>query len=207
MIGIAGASGVGKTTLARQFCLQSGTHFLETNSSETFKRLGLDLRADYPFDTRMMIQEELLIDLCEAYERAPMLFVADRTPVDLMAYTLADVTRAMLTKAQDERVMSYLGECEAALDDYFDCILVLQPGIDAESKCSASKAYQTHINGLCCGLMRNTHRNRVSGYIVGHEILDLDHRISVVNEIASDVMKEHLSLSGVSRKTASLHKH
>ena len=67
MIGLLGAHRVGKTTLARELEKRYGLLFVQTNVIDTFERLGKDPRLDYDMETRLSIQEEILVDIEQKY--------------------------------------------------------------------------------------------------------------------------------------------
>ena len=97
-LGLCGAHRVGKSTLAETFCADTGMLFLRTSVSSVFMHLGLDPAQDYPFSMRLSIQKAVLANLVETYRSAgTRAFVTDRTPLDLIAYLLADVQRQNVT--------------------------------------------------------------------------------------------------------------
>jgi hypothetical protein len=156
-IGLTGAHRTGKSTLAKAFAEQQKVPFLQTLASKTFKRLSLDPKRDYSLSERLYVQHHILDDCRAVYAQAGMdRFVTDRTPIDMMAYTLADVTRENVTQPLAKIIESYMKECFDVCNAYFPMLFVVQPGIalvEAEGKAPANVAYVEHINSLIMGLV------------------------------------------------------
>ena len=119
--------------------------------------MGISPQADLDFSFRLTIQEEILKSLTEQYKAAKNgIFIADRTPVDMMAYTLAEVQRTTMTPELDERLQAYMRRCVGVCNQYFGTLIVVQPGIelvDDPTKAPANYGYIEHINALVCGLV------------------------------------------------------
>lgn len=186
-IGISGAHRTGKTTLAKKFSEQTGMHFLKTSASATFERLGFSPKLDYPFETRLQIQSEILSDMMLAYANAPKVFVTDRTPIDLMAYTLADVSRETV---KDERVdfvlRNYLETCIEATSRYFTGIVILQPGIpvvEETGKAPGNYGYLNHINNLVIGITLSKFHQNMNCLVMHDYVVDLDERVETLKAI------------------------
>lgn len=161
MIGLTGPNGTGKTTLANAFAKERGIPCVETSASAVFKRMGLDPKADYPFEMRLAIQEMLLGVFCQQYKTAAAkssLFVTDRTPIDLASYLLADVQRETVfgNDNANQATIRYVDSCLAAATHYFSVIVLVQPGIqlaEREGKAPQCPSYMAHLNAVQLGLM------------------------------------------------------
>jgi len=187
MIGIAGAHRTGKSTLAREFSERSGIPYVQTSTSETFKRLGADPKVDYSLHERIAIQMAILDDIREQYAAAPRIFVADRTPIDMMAYMLADVTRAGVTPEADEKVMRYLDLCMEVSKRFFSAYMVVQPGIplvEEEGKAPAVPSYIEHINFLIIGLLLGKFNGSVNSIVLDRNCTDLEARVAALMKLA-----------------------
>lgn len=152
-VGLCGAHRTGKTTLAMELAKLTNRQFIKTRTSEVFKECGVDPARPMDFATRMRMQIRFL----EAYERdwrnAGGPFVTDRTPVDLMAYTLADIQGA--TVVDYPEFQDYIEQCFEVTNQFFDTLVIVQPGIplaEAEWKAALNEAYIEHINSLVIGL-------------------------------------------------------
>ena len=91
---LCGAHRTGKTTLAKAFSNYSGMPFVQTGASHVFADMGLDPKVDYPLEVRLDIQKRIL----ESFEKQcssvkTKHFITDRTPIDFMAYMMADIQR------------------------------------------------------------------------------------------------------------------
>lgn len=183
MIGLAGAHRVGKTTLARAYSKQSGIPMIETSSSKTFERLGYSPKEDYDFDTRLFIQTEILKDLLQSYSEVKSgVFISDRTPIDLIAYMLADVQRQTLNKKQEESLAKYVNDCILANNRHFAVVIVVQPGIqmvESADKAPCSIGYIEHLNSLIMGITVSEGIS-ASHFYIPRLMTDLEDRIDCI---------------------------
>lgn len=184
MIGLCGAQRVGKSTLAKAFAEQTGVTFVATDASGVFSRLGVDPRVDYPLALRLKIQEAILADFDAQYAVAEGeygTFITDRTPIDLAAYTLADITRGTTAGRPDltSSTLDYVSRCMESASRFFGVIVLVQPGIalvDQPGKAPACMAHMEHINALAKGLLLD-HRLHCRTYNIGREYTLLDSRV------------------------------
>lgn len=195
MIGLSGPNGTGKTTLADAFARKQNVPFVATSASAVFAKMGLDPKADYPFETRMQIQEMLLGVFASQYEtaaRKSSIYVTDRTPVDLASYLLADVQRG--TMAGNARAikatMHYVESCLEVTALYFSAVVLVQPGIvvaERPGKAPQCPAYMMHLNTLQLGLMCDE-RIRGNARVIPRATIDLGARVDILTHIASNFM-------------------
>jgi len=175
-IGVAVCHRTGKSTLARKFALSSNFEFVETSVSGVFKDNGYDPKVDYDFSTRMKIQWLILASVTDSYKSAKtMCFITDRTPIDLMAYLMADIGRQNLTESDNVEFTEYQKACYAVTNKYFSVIVVVQPGIEiveADGKAPCGSGYMEHINALISGIAISDSLNVQYTYIPRH-VLDL----------------------------------
>lgn len=157
MIGLCGAQRVGKSTLAGAFSEATGIPALYTSASGVFEGLGLDPKADYPLAQRLDIQRRILEHIEQQYRSVESgVFIADRTPIDMMAYTLADVQRSNVPSELEGVIESYLSDCIEVSNSVFSILMVIQPGIkvvEEAGKAPGSFSYTEHINHLVMGLV------------------------------------------------------
>ncbi|MEZ6841369.1 hypothetical protein ABVN80_14965 [Acinetobacter baumannii] len=82
----------------------------------------------------MKIQEHMIARLEDLYvehfmgESKLEPVITDRTPIDLMMYTLAAVTDG-LSDEQSQRLEAYLNKCFEVQNKYFTGVMLVQPGI------------------------------------------------------------------------------
>jgi hypothetical protein len=193
MIGLCGAQRTGKTTLAAKYAEYAKIPFLQTDVSGTFARLGANPKIDYPLNERIELQREILKDYAALVKKAPFKFITDRTPVDMMAYMLADVRRENVTDAQSGALMSYFDDCHKVLNQQFTVLMVVQPGIqakDAPGKAPANPAYMEHINALCMGIVV-TDKVEAQHFYIPRNYLDLETRIKALDFAVNKAAARH----------------
>lgn len=187
MIGLLGASSVGKTTLAKAFTEHvPQITFITSSASKVYADLGVDPRADVDFMTRLRVQEEVLNRAEAAYIEAKGCFISDRTPLDFIAYTLADIQRDNITPAQTDRFSHYFERCLDVTNRYFDTLCLIQPGIAYEDDGRRPKpnvAYQEHINLILFGLLMDE-RIQARKAVIKRDFVDLQQRIDVLTNVA-----------------------
>ena len=184
MIGLCGAHRTGKTTLAREYAIAEGVSFVETSATETFKRLGKRPDQHYSFGDRLSIQLEILQDASDLWETEfGNHFISDRTPIDMIAYTLADVNNSTeLTPDEIELAATYMDACFESSNRHFSCLILVQPGIkivEAEGKASSNPLYIEHLNQTMMGLLMDS-RNKAHGCYIPRHKLDLKERVQSV---------------------------
>lgn len=185
-IGLTGAQRTGKSTLARAYADYAGIKFLPTQASAVFAELGLDPKLDYGIGTRLLVQEAILsrMEADYALASAEGSFIADRTPLDLAAYMLADVQRSTFTPGSGvgALVNDYIERCLMSAGRWFSLIFLVQPGIkavEAEGKAPACPVFMEHMNAIIGGLMMD---KRVGGvYRIDRTITDPVRRLRVLD--------------------------
>jgi hypothetical protein len=152
-IGLAGAHRTGKTTLAQAVSRTRGIPFAKTDTAALFKQRGLTPCQSLDFKTRLQIQQHILTAAFEIWETQPATFITDRTPLDFMAYTLADIQGA--TEVNFTSLEKYLEGCFEVTNKIFTMLVVIQPAIPLvyeEGKAALNKAYLEHLNTIIVGL-------------------------------------------------------
>jgi predicted ATPase len=204
VIGLAGSHRVGKTTLARDYAERYGFTFLETSVSGIFKELGYDPADTFDFSTRLSIQEQVLSKVDAMYGAADHrdLLITDRTPIDMLAYTLAEANGNLVSESDQGRLESYMQRCFSVVNRRFSSLILVQPGIpivSAEGKAAPNKAYIEHLNSLMLGLMMDE-RVKVTNFYIRRSFVGREERIKVLDfaidkhhRMASDQLDKHLS--------------
>lgn len=154
IIGFCGAHRSGKSTLQHALCEKYGATLLQM---PTYKVQGNRVKTELPLAERVSLQYQIL----EAYEEvleeaassaAAGVVISDRTPIDVIAYMLADVTRTA-DYGLDVGILHYIQLAQSLTLKYFSRIVILPPGVlplvedPTSSPCSA--AYIEHIHALC----------------------------------------------------------
>jgi hypothetical protein len=152
-IGLCGAHRTGKTTLAKEIASHLDIPFVQTTTSQVFANLGLDPAAPMDFATRLFVQHHVLDAAEKIWQSADYPFVSDRTPIDMIAYTLGDIQGK--TEVNFALLNQYIDRCFAITNQYFQNLVIIQPGIPLiyeEGKAALNAAYIEHINILVIGL-------------------------------------------------------
>ena len=168
---------------------------IETSASGVFAEMGLSPKVDYPLDVRLTVQERILSTLREQYATSNGHAITDRTPIDMMAYTLADIQRGPLTPDLELRLRKYLADCVELTNRTFSIIVVVQPGIalvDDPTKAPINKSYIDHIAHMIMGITVNEgiHSDH---YYIPSAMTDLDQRVSAVDFAINRTMAKHLA--------------
>lgn len=195
MIGLVGAHRTGKTTLARKFSEKTGMPFVETSSSAVFKQMGYSPKVDYDFGTRLVIQNAILDDAVGKYREHTGMFVTDRTPLDMLAYTMADVQRENLTPEQTKQFVKYFHRCFEETNKRFMCLTLVQPGIEIveeEGKAPANPSYMEHLNSLMLGFLVGEF-NSTPHFYLPRTTKDLDERVSALEFVTNKVVSRDMA--------------
>lgn len=177
-IGLCGSHRTGKTTLAACVSKEAKIPFLQTTTSEVFAAHGLDPAAPMDFITRLRIQHEVVAAAEEIWGAARGPFVSDRTPIDMMAYTLADIQGA--THVDFAQLAGYLDHCYQVTNSLFSHLVVVQPAIalvHEEGKAALNRAYMEHLNTLIIGLCRDE-RLRSRARLMPRTLIALEARLA-----------------------------
>ncbi len=151
-IGLCGSHRTGKTTTAKKLALDNDISFVETTTSAVFAAHDLKPSSPMDFSTRLWIQDKVLAAAEEIWSQHHH-FITDRTPLDMLAYTMGDIQGR--TQVDFPALEKYVQHCFAATNHYFGCLCVVQPGIPliaAPGKAALNEGYIEHLNTLVLGL-------------------------------------------------------
>jgi hypothetical protein len=183
-IGLCGSHRTGKTTLAEAISQKSGMPFVKTSTSEVFKEHGLDPSKSMDFQKRLWIQHKILDAAEKLWHAEKRQFITDRTPLDMAAYTLADIQGA--TEVDFFELEKYLERCFKTTNELFKILVLIQPGIPLmheEGKAALNEGYLEHLNYLILGLCND---NRVKSRFVflNRDVTTIEDRINLIlNEL------------------------
>ncbi|WP_151708854.1 hypothetical protein [Acinetobacter brisouii] len=180
MLGLVGAHRTGKTTLAEVFSQKTGALLVKMDISSIQRELGYDsANQSYDFDTRMTIQEALLQRFNAIYAtHKGKDAVCDRTPLDLIGYTLG-VVDDTLTPEQSNRVQRYISQCIDSANCNFASIVLVQPGIkivESEKSAKSIAAYIEKLNMIYLGVLCDE-RLKIQRNYLPKWMTDLDRRV------------------------------
>lgn len=194
IIGICGAPGTAKKTLASAYSDRVGMSFIPASATEVFKKNRLDPCKDHSLHTRLDIQEGLLSCFEEIWKTAAkenVEFVTDTTPIDLMAYALADIRREELTKELDERLQNYIDRCVNLTNTLFSFLMVVLPDatpVWENEKSGISKSHIQKISIMIMGLVASDNILIPNFYIPSRES-SLERRIILLDSTVEKVYK------------------
>jgi hypothetical protein len=174
---------VGKTTLAQRTSDIRALPFLRTQTSGVFLGRGLDPAQPMSFETRLSVQRDILAAAESLWVKASDPFISDRTPLDMAAYTLADVQGA--TRLDSAALLEYLDDCMTATNRFFDKLIIVPPGIplvQEPGKAALNQAYIEHVHTLVVGLC---HDPRITGavHLLPRDIVSLEERVQRIAAI------------------------
>lgn len=156
MYGLAGASRTGKTTLAKRLSTELNIPFLDSSTTVLARKAGFNMVANMGVEERLTAQEKLLEAYMELIHEAPQVFITDRTPFDMLAYTLAEVGMHSCDAELGERIAKYTEACMAAGEKTFAMVMHVDPldfYEESPDKPPLNKAYQNHIHLLIGGAL------------------------------------------------------
>ncbi len=210
-IGLSGAQRTGKTTLAMEFSRETDIPFVETSTSDVFKELKLDVKSNFNFRQRMDVQWRILESAVNKYYQAKSgMFITDRTPIDMLAYTMSQIDMSSVSGGLEHDFIRYRDVCIDATNNFFSIMVIIQPGIklvEEEGKGAANLPHMEHINSLILGLAADENLNVQHTHIPRH-ITDLQQRVKCVDEsirIASNTFEKFAIRRGATHVSKNLH--
>ena len=183
ILGLAGTHRSGKSTLARDVAERAGIGYYDGSFGRLAKTLGYESVSKMDIAERLAMQHRVL-DLYEREIRQDAGGrITDRTPLDMIAYLMAEVgMHAGLDAAASRAVVAYRDRCIALTRELFDAVFLLQPlpvYVVADGKPSGDPAYQQHIQMLIEGAI---HAARGSIRVIPIDSHDHDIRTGQVLE-------------------------
>lgn len=170
--GLSGAHRSGKTTLARALSEQMQIPFFETSTSKLLAEKGINAVGDLPLLQRIEAQEYLIEKHWELTQALPRPFISDRTPLDMIAYTLGEVTMHNTDLQTAQRIQRYVERCLWVANHTYSGILVLRPLPFYEkddTKPPENPGYQTMIQMIVEGALEQLeYTNQITLYDSDH---------------------------------------
>lgn len=186
---LAGSSGTGKTTLAKAIADVMGIPYHDASVTRIMNEIGVNPVATLDsIDTRIAAQEQLLVRYIEELRTLPRPFITDRTPLDMAAYVLGEVTMLNTTREQGERIAKYVSVCQERTRELFDAVTVLRPLPFYESKSTRpppNPAYQHQIQTLIEGILGQTAEKNPLAFAVVYAT-DFERRLEVTAEFLTE---------------------
>jgi len=157
--GISGASSVGKTTLGTIISTSLDIKFLRSSVSEASKKSGYNPVEKLDISERIDLQELILKEYITAMRQISQPVIIDRTPINFIAYMLAEIgmfSQETLSDENMERIWLYIERCKSLSAQHFDIIFHLGtlPYYESSTKRPPKNiAYQNHCDLLMRGVL------------------------------------------------------
>ncbi|WPH68413.1 AAA family ATPase [Stenotrophomonas phage BUCTxx99] len=193
--GIAGAHRSGKTTLARAAALTRGIEYLDANVSKVITDLGYTPKQELPFEERLKVQNAILESLRFKYAMmGDKDFITDRTPLDVLGYTFAEVTRTTLTPELLRAFTEHVALAVRITVDHLAGVLLIRPVLGApnsETSAQACPVYMQHVYVCIREMCESLGQEMFGRTLVGHSDSmapedrerDMGQLIDVVNDL------------------------
>ncbi|CDL81035.1 AAA family ATPase [Xenorhabdus szentirmaii] len=162
-LGLCGAQGSGKTTLAKAFSEQTDVPYFDSGVRHILKCNGFDCRAEMTLPEYFRMQKTVCKELIASYPTES--FVTDRTPIDVMAYTLAYVPPTISTDTKEGHDIEFalidiISESRLATEKHFSNIVMARGTFVSgqtdtrTDRASVHLGYRLKIESLIEGEMR-----------------------------------------------------
>jgi hypothetical protein len=185
MIGLAGGHRVGKSSLAAAYAEKFKARYVVSSVSSVWKDFGLDSTIEHDFHTRTLVQDEILHRHEKLWRQQPggVESICDRTPLDFIAYLLADCSNDKVPETHEGWVEAYIHRCLGMVERFFSMIVLIQPGIPVvdggPGKGNLSKAYIEHLNMILYGYV-NDPKVKTIRFVMPRDWVDLDDRVEML---------------------------
>jgi nicotinamide riboside kinase len=180
IFGLTGAHRTGKTTLAHALSQRLGIPFHQNSVTEVLSRYGVDPVAKQSLEDRINIQYILLNNHVEEIQKLPRPVLVDRTPVDYLAYLLAEMTMHNTNPEQYELIERFRVSAMKIIAMNYDMLMIIEPLPKYESdptKPPPNRAYQWEIQYLIRGIVYSqAELGHIGSYLINTN--DLDARVS-----------------------------
>jgi predicted ATPase len=183
--GLMGAAGTGKTTLAKLVAEGLDISFQPSSISASARKHGFDAVGLLTLAERMKLQRHLFEDYQEMIATAPRPMITDRTPIDMIAYLMAEfhmLSHHMVTPELLAEADRYVSECMAFTRSSFDYVFhlgKLHVYEVKETRPALNPAYERHTDLIMKGCLVDLRDNLHYAVVAGQ---NLDFREGLVTE-------------------------
>lgn len=203
--GLTGASCAGKKTLGRQLSQKLGIPFIPIKITEIASELGLPSTVDnLDFIERITVQYKILCGMEVFLNDLTTPCIIDRTPIDLIAYTLAEINMHSLTNTLeiidreiiDSSLVEFYHSCIELTKEHVDRLYCLDylPLYDLDTKRPpAGQAYQLHRQLLIKGAMSQLTFHGVVAQCLSPDVSPEDRAEVIYKDISEDMAKNVLA--------------
>lgn len=156
-IGLCGAHRTGKTTLAIALSQRLNIPYIPIGTSNVFAQYNFHPSDKLDVRTRLFLRQKILEKAENIWvEIDEPSFICDRTPIDMMAYLLADVTNGELDRHTQDEIMSYFGECFRLTKRYFGKLVLVPlaiPFVPSDYKAANNEPLRFGLNYTISGIL------------------------------------------------------
>lgn len=178
--------------MAKDWAEQVNLAYVPLNVSQVIATHdGLESKDIDSMDLRLKVQRKLVEACGKTFLHRRDVFITDRTPLDVAAYTLADVGQGALTQEQQDEVVSIVNDCIDITNAAFGTVILVQPGISyvqEKGKPLPNVAYQEHVHQLIVGLCADE-RMRRPWFSLPREITDHEKRLGAIDEVYDEMIE------------------
>lgn len=195
-IGLCGAHRTGKTTLAKHFSqFNPQIPFIETSvGSVASKKYGVDLNSKEDEKEFLNIQEFLIDELDKIWQSHNYMFITDRTPIDIAAYTIIKTRYSQLFTDDSAQVERILNKCKKSLNKNFGLVIQVNLGIsyvEEHGKPPTNKIYQQIHNDICLGWGISNFRNiELMPKSLIHHTDRIDYIVPLINDFSASMIHD-----------------
>lgn len=193
MLGLIGAHRVGKSTLMNSL---DGFDKVQISIGDMQKSIGYDSsKQDYSFKDRMIIQKRLLslfkdkllriTHTTRVIRSVSKVVVTDRTPLDLIGYTLNSFPENS-TNEEQVWLRNYIQACIDLTNEFYTNIVLIQPGIplvkDNDTSAECDPVFIERLNAIYLSYLMDN-RVKPNTYAMPRDLTDLAERVQYIKEI------------------------
>lgn len=200
-IGLAGAHRTGKTTMAKRFAEDHGCEYVTISMTQIMADMGLEPADIQDVQTRLKVQRKAVQACDRMFVGRKTAFIADRTPIDVAAYTIADAVQGFYGPEYSDEAVKIVDDCLDITNMAFSGILHVHPSphikyVMEPGKPKPDNMYQLHIDAVIGGLL-GRHTVKPPVWFISGEVHDQNQRDEVMGEFYGSLIDDDISTSQV----------
>lgn len=199
-IGLCGTHRVGKSTLAEAWSKSSGVEYVPFSTAAVTKAVsGGYCDAIDGIERRLMVQQALVDECHRQFMYRRTAFITDRSPIDVAAYTMADMMQGEMSADQQAQAMQIVTSCIDICNFAFEGMVLIFPSPKIPFKAEVGKPkpnipYQWHIHYLIHGML-NDPRLECSFWFMDSSVSALKRRVSALDKVREVMLEDDIELA------------